>query len=172
MSLLDALLYGYRTVRAATVDVTQRGALNFSSAFTVVDNAVTSATDIGLATTQAITTATINALTAVVLRLTSEDNALTGSQNNVTIGNVTMVRVTAAGAVTWTGIAADTGRRVVIVSAVGAGGLTLTHASGSSTATNRFALVGSANATLATNALALLVYDTTQGRWLLVARSS
>lgn len=172
MSIFDALLYGYRTARAATVDVTQRGALNFSSAFTVVDNAATAATDVGLATTQAIATATISALTAVVLRLTSEDNALTGSQNNVTIGNVTIVRVTAAGAVTWTGLTADSARRAVIVHAVGAGGLTLSHQSASSTASNRFALVGAANAVLATNALALLVYDTTMARWLLVARSS
>ena len=172
MSIFDALLYGYRTVRAATVDATQRGAVNFSSAFTVVDNAVTAATDIGLATTQAITTATIDALTVLVLRGTSENNALSGSQNNVTIGNVLIVRVTDAGAVTWTGIAADTGRRFLIVHAVGAGGLTLTHASGSSTLSNRFALVGAADAVLATNALALLVYDTTMARWLLVARSS
>jgi hypothetical protein len=172
MSLLDALLYGYRTVRAATVDVTQRGALNFSSAFTVVDNAVTSATDIGLAATQAITTATIDALTSVVLYVTSENNALSGSQNNVTIGNVTVVRVTDAGAVTWTGLTLGPSRRILIVHAVGAGGLTLVHQSASSTATNRFALVGAANAVLATNALALLMYDPTLGRVVLVARSS
>lgn len=172
MSIFDALLYGYRTIRAATVDQTQRGALSFSSAFTVVDNAVTAATDIGLATTQAITTATIDALTVLVLRAAAENNALSGSQNNVTIGNVLIVRVTDAGAVTWTGLTADSARRFLVVHAVGAGGLTLVHQSASSTASNRFALVGAANAALATNALALLVYDPTLARWLLVARSS
>ena len=172
MSIFDALLYGYRTVRAATVDATQRGALNFSSAFTVVDNAVTAATDIGLATTQAITTATINALTLLVLRGTSENNALAGSQNNVTIGNVTLVRVTDGGTVTWTGVAADTGRRWLLVQAVGAGGLILSHQNVASTESNRFALIAAADVTIPENGMALITYDTTMARWLLVARSS
>ena len=172
MSIFDALLYGYRTIRAATVDATQRGALNFSSAFTVVDNAVTAATDIGLATTQAITTATISTLTSVVLYVTSENNALAGSQNNVTVGSVTVVRVTDAGAVTWTGLTLGPSRRILIVHAVGAGGLTLNHEDAASTATNRFTLLGAANVALATNALALLMYDPTLGRVVLVARSS
>jgi hypothetical protein len=172
MSLLDSLLYGYRTIRAETVDVTQRGALNFSSAFTTVDNALTKATDIGLAATQAITTATITTLTASVLRMTSEDNALTGSQNNVTIGNVLLVRVTDGGTVTWTGIAADSGRRWLLIQAVGAGGVVLAHENASSTAINRFALISATNVTIPENGLALVTYDPTLTRWLLVARSS
>lgn len=172
MSIFDALLYGYRTIRAATVDQTQRGAVNFSSAFTVVDNAVTAATDIGLATTQAITTATINALTLLVLRGTSENNALSGSQNNVTVGNVTLVRVTDGGTVTWTGIAADSGRRWLLLQSVGAGGLILAHESVSSTAINRFVLISAANVTIPQNGMALVTYDPTLARWLLVARSS
>lgn len=168
MSALDTLLYGYRTVLAATAAVSQRSKLNFSSAFTVADNAVTESTDVGLSGTPSFTLATITAMVLSVLRLTSENNALSGSQNDVTIGSNTIIRVTDAGAVTWTGIAADTGRRVLLVHAVGAGGLTLVHASASSVASNRFALPGGSNIALVTNQIAILVYDTTQARWLYV----
>ena len=168
MSALDTLLYGYRTVLAATAAVSQRSKLNFSSAFTVADNAVTESTDVGLSGTPSFTLATITAMVLSVLRLTSENNALSGSQNDVTIGSNTIIRVTDAGAVTWTGIAADTGRRVLLVHAVGAGGLTLVHQSASSVASNRFALPGGSDITLATGGIAMLVYDTTQSRWLYV----
>ncbi len=168
MSALDTLLYGYRTLLAATSAVSQRSKLNFSSAFTVADNAATESTDVGLSGTLTATLATVTAMVLSVLRLTSENNALAGSQNDVTIGSNTIVRVTDAGAVTWTGIAADSGRRVLLVHAVGAGGLTLVHGSASSVATNRFAFPGSANIALVTNQIAILVYDTTQARWLYV----
>lgn len=168
MSALDTLLYGYRTVLAAASAVTQRGKLNFASGFTVADNAGTSSTDVSVSTTQTLTLATVTTMVLSVLRLTSENNALTGSQNDVTIGSNTIIRVTASGAVTWTGIAADTGRRVLLVHAVGAGGLTLVHQSASSVASNRFALPGGSNVTLATGGIAMLVYDTTQSRWLYV----
>lgn len=173
MSALDTLLYGYRTILAATVAVTQRSKANFSSAFTVADNAGTASTDIGLATSQTIATLVATALTGGVVRVTPENNALAGSQNDLTIGaSVTMVRFTDAGLVTLTGIAHDSTSRVLVLQAVGAGGVQLNHADAASTATNRFALTGAANVTLATNACALLVYDVTQTRWLLVARSS
>lgn len=168
MSALDTLLYGYRTLLAATSAVSQRSKLNFSSAFTVVDNAVTESTDVGLSGTLSATLATVTAMVLSVLRLTSENNALAGSQNDVTIGSSTIIRVTDAGAVTWTGIAADSGRRVLLVHAVGAGGLTLVHGSASSVAANRFALPGGSNIALVTNQIAILVYDTTQARWLYV----
>ena len=168
MSALDTLLYGYRTLLAATSAVSQRSKLNFSSAFTVADNAATESTDVGLSGTLTATLATVTAMVLSVLRLTSENNALAGSQNDVTIGSNTIVRVTDAGAVTWTGIAADSGRRVLLVHAVGAGGLTLVHGSASSVAANRFAFPGSANIALVTNQIAILVYDTTQARWLYV----
>lgn len=168
MSVLDTLLYGYRTVLASAVAVTQRNKLNFGSGFTVADNAVTSSTDVTVSATQSITTLTLTTLLSSVLRLTSENNALSGSQNDVTIGSNTIIRVTDAGAVTWTGIAADSGRRVLLVHAVGAGGLTLVHQSASSVASNRFALPGGTNIALVTNQIAILVYDTTQARWLYV----
>ena len=168
MSVLDTLLYGYRTVLASAVAVTQRNKLNFGSGFTVADNAVTSSTDVTVSATQSITTLTLTTLLSSVLRLTSENNALSGSQNDVTIGSNTIIRVTDTSAVTWTGIAADSGRRVLLVHAVGAGGLTLVHQSASSVATNRFALPGGANVTLCTNQIAMLLYDTTMGRWLYV----
>lgn len=168
MSALDTLLYGYRTVLAAASAVTQRGKLNFASGFTVADNAGTSSTDVSVSTTQTLTLATVTAMVLSVLRLTSENNALSGSQNDVTIGSNTIIRVTDSGAVTWTGIAADTGRRVLLVHAVGAGGLTLVNQSASSVASNRFALPGGSDVTLATGNIAMLVYDTTQSRWLYV----
>lgn len=173
MSALDALLYGYRTMLAATVEKAHRSKLNFSSAFTLTDNASTSSTDVGLATSLTIATLVATALTGGVVRLTPENNALAGSQNDLTIGaSVSWVRFTDAGLVTLTGIAHDSTSRVLVVQAVGAGGVQLNHADAASVATNRFALLGAANATLATNALALLVYDVAMTRWLLVARSS
>lgn len=168
MSALDTLLYGYRTVLAAASAVTQRGKLNFASGFTVADNAGTDSTDVSVSTTQTLTLATVTAMVLSVLRLTSENNALSGSQNDVTIGSNTIIRVTDSGAVTWTGIAADTGRRILLVHAVGAGGLTLVHQSASSVASNRFALPGGSDVTLTTGGIAMLVYDTTQSRWLYV----
>lgn len=173
MSALDTLLYGYRTMLAATVEKAQRSKLNFSSAFTVADNSGTASTDVGLATSLTIATLVATALTGGVVRLTPENNALTGAQNNLTIGtSVSWVRFTDAGAVELTGIAHDGTSRILLVQAVGAGGVQLDHENASSTATNRFALTGAANVTLATNAVALLAYDVTMQRWLLVARSS
>lgn len=173
MSALDTLIFGYRTMLAATVEKAQRSKLNFSSAFTVADNSGTASTDVGLATSQTITTLVATALTGGVVRLTPENNALSGSQNDLTIGaSVSWVRFTDAGLVTLTGIAHDSTSRVLVVQAVGAGGVQLNHADAASVATNRFDLTGAANVTLATNALALLTYDVTMGRWLLVARSS
>lgn len=46
MSFLDTLIYGYRTILAASVEVTQRNKLNFKTGFTVTDNPVTGATDV------------------------------------------------------------------------------------------------------------------------------
>jgi len=174
VSALDTLLYGYRTILAATVEKAQRSKLNFSSAFTVADNPGTSSTDVSLSTsTITITSLVATALAGGVVRLTPENNALAGSQNDLTIGaSVTWVRFTDAALVTLTGIAHDSTSRVLVLQAVGAGGVQLNHADAASTATNRFSLVGAANVTLATDACALLVYDVTLTRWVLVARSS
>ena len=172
MSALDVLLYGYRTVLAATVEKAQRSKLNFSSAFTLADNPGTASTDVGLATSQTIATLVAAALTGGVVRLTPENNALAGSQNDLTIGaSVSWVRFTDVGLVTLTGIAHDGTSRLVLLQAVGAGGVQLNHEI-DSTATNRFSLIAAANVTLVTDAVALIAYDVTKQRWLLAARSS
>lgn len=171
MSALDTLLYGYRTILAATVAAAQRGKLNFSSAFTVADNAGTESTDVGLSGTQSITTATITTGTITNASLGSlvlgvENNALAGAQNNVAIGSgATIIRVTDAGAVTWTGMAGGASGRVVLIRYEGGVTLTLSDQDAASTAANRFSFYGGAPPALTLGGAALCVYDATVARW-------
>ncbi len=105
--------------------------------------------------------------TIAALSGSDENNALAGTQNNVAIGSVTRVRVTDAGAVTWTGIAGGTAGRMLMVTAVGAGGLTIEDESisGTSSDANRCLFVGAASLVLAQYRTALLTYDATLARW-------
>lgn len=105
------------------------------------------------------------------MRLAVESNALAGSQNDVAIGNVGLVRVTDAGAVTWTGIAGGAAGRLLLVTYTGAATLTLTH-DATSTAANRFYCPGSANVSIGPNGVALLVYDGTSSRWRVLVSQS
>lgn len=172
MSALDALLYGYRTMLAATVEKAQRSKLNWSSAFTLTDNPSTSSTDVGMAASQTIATLVATALTGGVVRLTSEDNALGGVQNDLTVGaSVSVVRFTNAGLIEITGIAHDGTRRLLVLHAQN-GGIQLDHEAAGSVATNRIVLIGTANVTITYCGCALLMYDPTEGRWVLIARSS
>lgn len=170
MSALDTLLYGYRTILAATVAAAQRGKLNFSSAFTVADNAGTESTDVGLSGTQSITTltattATLTSLITGLLRGGVESNALAGSQNDVVIGSVLLVRTTDAGAITWTGIAGGAAGRVLFVVPIGAGGLTINHEDAASVEPNRCSFPAAANLALVTGRVGVLVYDDASSRW-------
>jgi hypothetical protein len=58
MSALDTLIFGYRTILAAAVAVTQRNKVNFLAPLTATDNAGTGSTDIGLSSTPTIATPT------------------------------------------------------------------------------------------------------------------
>lgn len=164
MSALDTLIYGYRTIKAATVAVAQRSTLNFSSAFTVADNSGTSATDVGLASTLALTTATATTLTVGALRVTPENSALTGSQNDLAIGSgKTMVRFT-VGSTTITGIAAQADGTVLLLVGVG-GWIVLNHDDAASAAANRILNGSTGNYTAAANEIVAVVYDATTARW-------
>jgi len=46
MSLLDTLIYGYRTVYSAAAEITRRNKLNFSGGLSASDNAATGMTDV------------------------------------------------------------------------------------------------------------------------------
>lgn len=178
MSALDTLLYGYRTILAATVAAAQRGKLNFSSAFTVADNAGTESTDVGLSGTQSITTATITTATLTTatlgyLALTPENNNLTGSQNDLVIGAaVSVVRFTNAGGITMTGLAGGAAGRVVVFINDAAGTVQINHEDAASVAANRFVLLGAANFTVNQYGCMLIVYNAASSRWHLITRTN
>lgn len=48
LGILNGLIYGYRTIQRVGVELARRSVLNFSDAFTIVDNAATGATDISI----------------------------------------------------------------------------------------------------------------------------
>jgi hypothetical protein len=106
-SILDTLIYGYRTILGAGVEKTNRSQLNFASGFDVVDNEDTGATDVSVAEGAGGGSFAGRLVTSVDFT-TMTTQAITGN-GNVTIGGVQWTmdnfsKLTSAGVVNGTGL--------------------------------------------------------------------
>jgi hypothetical protein len=81
------------------------------------------------------------------------------------LSSATIILADVTGAYSWTGLDSWCDERSKTLVNIGTGTLTLVHASSSSIADNRFALVGGADVDLGPNGAALIVRDTESARW-------
>lgn len=87
------------------------------------------------------------------------------SQNDVATGNVSVVYVSATGAINITGfVALDDGALLSVIN-VSAFNVTLTHQDAASAAANRMVLTGGVNFVLAINQGLTLIYRAADARW-------
>lgn len=99
-----------------------------------------------------------------------EDNALTGTQHDVALATpstvpITIVRVTDAGAVDWSGMAGGADGRIVVVIYTGGVTLTLWNEDANSSAANRFSYYGGAPPSMSSGRATVFIYDATASRW-------
>lgn len=97
---------------------------------------------------------------------------LTVSQNNYAPGNFDVLRINATGNVSITGISGGKKGRFLEIINVSSFRITLPHESLSSSAANRFTVVGSENIVLFPTARVRLYYDSTLQRWQIPDRPS
>lgn len=99
-----------------------------------------------------------------------ENNALAGTQHNVVLSTentvpITIVRVTDALAVDWSGMQGGVDGRIVIVMYTGGVTLTLWNEDANSLAENRFSYYGGAPPSMTVGRATIFIYDTTISRW-------
>lgn len=90
---------------------------------------------------------------------------ITADQNNYSLGSTIVQRLSTDAPRTITGFVAPSGFRLVFIANIGTADIILAHESGSSTAANRIQTITTANITIPSNALAMLIYDNTTSRW-------
>lgn len=100
---------------------------------------------------------------------------ITGNQNNYDpagLAGASTLRLSTDATRTITGLAGGTDGRVLVLENVGSNLLVLAHASGSSTAANRFLLPDSADLTIRPGRAVVLRYDGTASRWRAIAHTN
>lgn len=100
-----------------------------------------------------------NSISPTSIGANQNDYAPTG------FSTASVVRLTASGAYSITGLAGGSNGRAIVVVNVGSNTITLSHENASSTAANRFACPSSANFSLLAGSCVIVVYDTTSARW-------
>lgn len=121
------------------------------------------------ALTARYTGTTFETLMQTLFSGTASPAQFTANQDNLAIGDVTVLRVSTDASRNLTGIAGGVAGRFLILINVGTQPLVLVH-DATSTAANRFFLASSTNTTVQANGAAILWYDGTSSRWRQITR--